>query len=37
VIGRNNIIEENVVIINRRPMPLVIGDENLFEVGACIL
>ncbi|RKP06662.1 trimeric LpxA-like protein [Thamnocephalis sphaerospora] len=36
VIGRNNIIEENVVIINRQKMPLIIGDENLFEVGAYV-
>ncbi|KAI8052253.1 trimeric LpxA-like protein [Syncephalis plumigaleata] len=36
VIGRNNIIEEGVVIINRNQMPLVIGDENIFEVGSFI-
>ncbi|KAG1169531.1 hypothetical protein G6F70_008315 [Rhizopus microsporus] len=34
-IGKNNIIEENVVIFNKNPTPLVIGDNNEFEVGCC--
>ncbi|KAG1465805.1 hypothetical protein G6F56_004814 [Rhizopus delemar] len=32
-IGKNNIIEENVVIFNTNVTPLVIGDNNEFEVG----
>ncbi|KAI8076654.1 trimeric LpxA-like protein [Gilbertella persicaria] len=32
-IGKNNIIEENVVIFNKNSTPLVIGDDNEFEVG----
>jgi len=34
VIGRFNVIEEQVHIMNTREDPLVIGDYNLFEVGA---
>ncbi|KAI9478731.1 MAG: trimeric LpxA-like protein [Benjaminiella poitrasii] len=34
-IGKNNIIEENVIIFNKQSTPLVIGDENEFEVGCC--
>lgn len=33
VFGSNNIIEENVVIVNRLKQPMIIGDNNLFEVG----
>ncbi|GAA5878797.1 hypothetical protein JCM16303_007186 [Sporobolomyces ruberrimus] len=36
IIGSNNIIEENVVIVNRLKQPLVIGDYNLFQVGCRI-
>ncbi|GAA5910791.1 uncharacterized protein JCM6883_000317 [Sporobolomyces salmoneus] len=36
ILGSNNIIEENVVIVNRLKKPLVIGDHNLFQVGARI-
>ncbi|GAA5974243.1 hypothetical protein JCM21900_006288 [Sporobolomyces salmonicolor] len=36
VFGSNNIIEENVVIVNRLKQPMVIGDNNLFEVGCRI-
>ncbi|CEI91362.1 hypothetical protein RMCBS344292_05657 [Rhizopus microsporus] len=42
-IGKDNIIEENVVIFNkdqltpiRNPTPLVIGDNNEFEVGCYV-
>ncbi|KAI8985302.1 trimeric LpxA-like protein [Pilobolus umbonatus] len=35
-IGRNNLIEENVIIFNRNSIPLVIGDDNVFEVGCYI-
>ncbi|KAI8149974.1 trimeric LpxA-like protein [Fennellomyces sp. T-0311] len=35
-IGKNNIVEENVVIFNRNSSPLVIGDENVFEVGCYV-
>ncbi|KAI9323805.1 trimeric LpxA-like protein [Dichotomocladium elegans] len=35
-IGRNNIVEENVVIFNKNTSPLVIGDENVFEVGCYV-
>ncbi|KAL5480738.1 hypothetical protein ACEPAI_9678 [Sanghuangporus weigelae] len=34
IIGSNNIIEENAVIVNRRREPMRIGDENLIEIGA---
>ncbi|KAI6241263.1 Dynactin subunit 6 [Aphelenchoides fujianensis] len=35
VFGKNNIVEERAVIVNRLPgHRLVIGDENHFEVGA---
>jgi len=33
ILGSNNIVEENVVIVNRLKQPMVIGDNNLFEVG----
>lgn len=33
VFGSNNIVEENVVIVNRLKQPMVIGDNNLFETG----
>ncbi|CAG8512424.1 6009_t:CDS:10 [Ambispora gerdemannii] len=36
VIGQNNIIEEKVTIVNRQQKPLLIGDENVFEVGSYI-
>jgi len=38
VIGDNNIIEEQVIIVNRRPggETLTIGSNNVFEVGASI-
>ncbi|KAL1924576.1 uncharacterized protein VTP21DRAFT_4230 [Calcarisporiella thermophila] len=36
VIGAGNIIEEEVTIVNKRPEPLVIGDENIFEVRCYI-
>ncbi|RKP11676.1 trimeric LpxA-like protein [Piptocephalis cylindrospora] len=36
ILGRNNIIEENAVIINKGPSPLLIGDENIFEVASKI-
>ncbi|GAA6010703.1 hypothetical protein JCM11491_002904 [Sporobolomyces phaffii] len=36
VLGDNNILEENVVIVNRLKQPLVIGNSNLFQVGARI-
>ncbi|KAF9901352.1 hypothetical protein EC991_006243 [Linnemannia zychae] len=32
--GNGNIVEENAVIINRGPEPLIIGDNNVFEVGS---
>ncbi|KAI7863305.1 trimeric LpxA-like protein [Spinellus fusiger] len=35
-IGRNNIIEENAVIFNKNTTPLVIGDENVFEVACYV-
>eukprot|EP00933_Yihiella_yeosuensis_P037862 TRINITY_DN31861_c0_g1_i1.p1 TRINITY_DN31861_c0_g1~~TRINITY_DN31861_c0_g1_i1.p1 ORF type:complete len:182 (-),score=41.00 TRINITY_DN31861_c0_g1_i1:53-598(-) len=34
VIGRFNVIEEQVEILNESEEPLVVGDYNLFEVGA---
>jgi len=36
VIGANNIIEESVVIVNRRKDVMRIGDENLFEIGCMV-
>ncbi|BGO99510.1 Dynactin subunit 6 [Rhodotorula toruloides] len=36
VFGSNNIVEENVVIVNRLKQPMVIGDNNLFETGCRI-
>ncbi|TNY22724.1 trimeric LpxA-like protein [Rhodotorula diobovata] len=36
IFGSNNIVEENVVIVNRLRQPMVIGDNNLFEVGCRI-
>ena len=35
-LGSNNILEENVVIVNRLKQPLTIGDSNLFQVGCRI-
>jgi dynactin 6 len=45
IIGENNIIEEQTVIINRMPdmdiksdsnqILMIIGDNNVFEVGSC--
>ncbi|KAG0208927.1 Dynactin subunit 6 [Mortierella sp. GBA30] len=32
--GSGNIVEENAVIINRGPEALIIGDNNVFEVGS---
>lgn len=47
IIGENNIIEEQTVIINRMPdmdiksdsnqILMIIGDNNIFEVGSCKL
>mmetsp|Transcript_133631 Transcript_133631/g.260217 ORF Transcript_133631/g.260217 Transcript_133631/m.260217 type:complete len:217 (-) Transcript_133631:45-695(-) len=37
VIGRFNIIEEQVEITNTSEEPLVIGDYNIFEVGAKVV
>ncbi|KAF9438581.1 hypothetical protein BGZ76_006801, partial [Entomortierella beljakovae] len=34
VFGNGNIVEENAVIINRGPDALIIGDNNVFEVGS---
>ncbi len=34
IFGENNIVEENVIIVNRHKQPMVIGDHNLFEVGS---
>lgn len=34
VIGNNNLIEERVNIINDKPKPMCIGDNNVFEVDA---
>ncbi|KWU46129.1 trimeric LpxA-like protein [Rhodotorula sp. JG-1b] len=31
IFGENNIVEENVIIVNRHKQPMVIGDFNLFE------
>ncbi|GAA5967941.1 hypothetical protein JCM3765_001794 [Sporobolomyces pararoseus] len=36
ILGENNILEENVVIVNRLKQPLIIGDSNLFQVGSRI-
>ncbi|GAA6022534.1 hypothetical protein JCM10207_006578 [Rhodosporidiobolus poonsookiae] len=36
IFGQNNIVEETVVIVNRHKTPLIIGDNNLFEVGCRI-
>ncbi|GAA5844389.1 hypothetical protein JCM3766R1_006377 [Sporobolomyces carnicolor] len=36
VLGTDNVLEENVVIVNRLRRPLVIGDYNLFQVGSRI-
>ncbi|KAK4698352.1 dynactin 6, partial [Phenoliferia sp. Uapishka_3] len=33
ILGSNCIIEEGVVIVNRTKQPLIIGDDNLFQVG----
>ncbi|CDH57484.1 dynactin subunit 6 [Lichtheimia corymbifera JMRC:FSU:9682] len=35
-IGKNNIVEENVIIFNKNSSPLIIGDENVFEVGCYV-
>ncbi|KAG0253166.1 hypothetical protein BG011_006512 [Mortierella polycephala] len=32
--GNGNIVEENATIINRGPEALIIGDNNVFEVGS---
>lgn len=34
VIGSNNLIEERVRIINNQTQPMVIGDQNVFEVDS---
>ncbi|KAF9285560.1 hypothetical protein BGZ74_001457 [Mortierella antarctica] len=34
IFGSGNIVEENAVIINRGPEALIIGDNNVFEVGS---
>ncbi|KPV75378.1 uncharacterized protein RHOBADRAFT_48422 [Rhodotorula graminis WP1] len=36
ILGSNNIVEENAVIVNRLKQPMVVGDNNLFEVGCRI-
>jgi len=36
LIGDDNLIEENVIILNENPEPLVIGSNNHFLVGAII-
>jgi len=36
VLGTNNIVEENAVIFNKNSTPLIIGDDNVFEVGCYI-
>lgn len=36
IIGENCIIEEGVVLVNRKKDPMIIGDENVFEVGCRI-
>ncbi|GAA5981747.1 hypothetical protein JCM10908_004586 [Rhodotorula pacifica] len=33
IFGENNIVEDNVIIVNRHKQPMLIGDQNLFEVG----
>ncbi|KAI8071636.1 trimeric LpxA-like protein [Gongronella butleri] len=35
-IGKNNIIEENCILFNKNVSPLVIGDDNVFEVGSYV-
>ncbi|GAA5882046.1 hypothetical protein JCM3774_005121 [Rhodotorula dairenensis] len=34
IFGENNIVEDNVIIVNRHKEPMLIGDHNLFEVGS---
>lgn len=34
VIGKNNILEENVVIVNRSKPVMTIGDANHFQVAS---
>ncbi|CAJ1376564.1 unnamed protein product [Effrenium voratum] len=34
VFGRFNVIEEQVEIVNTSDQPMIIGDHNMFEVGA---
>lgn len=34
IIGGNNLIEERANIVNNRPEPLIIGDNNVFEVDS---
>ncbi|OQR79485.1 dynactin subunit 6-like [Tropilaelaps mercedesae] len=34
IIGEGNLIEEKVKIVNRHEKPLIIGNHNVFEVGA---
>ncbi|KAH8551039.1 trimeric LpxA-like protein [Umbelopsis sp. PMI_123] len=36
IFGANNIVEENAVIFNKNTTPLVIGDDNVFEVGCYV-
>ncbi|GAA5997919.1 dynactin subunit 6 [Rhodotorula paludigena] len=36
IFGSNNIVEETAVIVNRLKQPMIIGDNNLFEVGCRI-
>jgi len=36
VFGQGNIVEETAVIVNRRTEPMIIGNNNLFEVGCRI-
>ncbi|BGP15886.1 hypothetical protein JCM10213v2_003878 [Rhodosporidiobolus nylandii] len=36
IFGSNNIVEEQAIIVNRHKAPLIIGDNNLFEVGCRI-
>ncbi|CAE7203740.1 Dctn6 [Symbiodinium sp. CCMP2592] len=37
VIGRFNVLEEQVEVVNSSDQPLVIGDHNVLEVGARVL
>ncbi|TIC16264.1 hypothetical protein E3Q15_01153 [Wallemia mellicola] len=34
IIGENCIVEESAIIVNRRKEPMLIGNENVFQVGS---